>query len=865
MLKDKVRKIFLLVLLLSFSIFNLNALQGEERKFFINGQPTLIGIDAGMFQDTNTRLKVDLSGKWLVKVEGEKKWSEILIPSAYDFNGKVIFRKSFELQDSVVHDRALFLVAYGINYECQIFINGQFLSKHIGGYTSFVVRIPDRMLNIGENVLEIRVSNELNSKSTIPLRPQVWAWRNYGGIYRDIYILATPKVWIDDAKVNYSFGTNYALLNGEVEGYIASDEISKIFADKTFDLKLQIIEKDKEVFITETQPVKVLLDNSRSLKFKIPFTIFNPKLWSPDSPSLYILKIIVMNSGKIVDEYVIVTGFRDLKISNGDIYLNGTRLVLKGISRHEDHPKFGSALSYEEMEKDIVLIKNMGANAVRLGHYPAHPYVLNLCDRYGLFVLEEIPVWNVPVDILTSARFVSLAKDYVSEMINRDKNHPSVLAWGIGNEFDSADENARKYVGELAKFVKSIDDRPVYYASRMIKNDLCVDLVDLACVNVYVDDVQKFVDYISYWKKKYADKPVIITEYGKAVQIGNRNGYSDPLSYESQAKYILERYRLIQESDFDGSFVWIFADWRGERPILTLPNPDPYLYTMGVMSYDREKRPAYEVLKALYTDGKVPQLAIGDYSENIPAVYTIAGIILLLFLSYIYYSYRWFRENLNRAIFRPYNFFADVRDQYLISIGQTTIIALIISATLGVFSAGILNRLKENEFLDYILTHLIFVDWLKVKLISIIWSPVSSSFYCSLFSFAFVLILTLLVQFFSSFVKVRVFLTHSYSIVVWSFLPVIFLIPIDMILYRVITGFESGAVILGIGFVILLISFVRLIKGISIIYEVKQTRVTLVVLILIFVFSALVLLFYDYEFSSFAYLKFLVNILNSVK
>jgi len=359
------------------------------------------------------------------------------------------------------------------------------------------------------------------------------------------------------------------------------------------------------------------VDDLRSLKIKIPFTIYNPNLWSPETPSLYILKLLVTNLGRVVDEFIIVTGFRDIKIGNGDIYLNGRRVVLKGISRHEDHPRFGNALSYEEMERDIILIKSMGANAVRLGHYPAHPYILNLCDRYGLFVLEEIPVWNVPVDILTTERYISLAKDYVSEMITRDKNHPSVLAWGIGNEFDSADEEARKYVKELVKFVKSIDNRPVYYASRMIKNDVCVDLVDLACVNVYIDDFEKFTESIEYWRSKYRDKPVIITEYGKAVQIGNRNGYSDPFSYESQAKYILERYRLIQEMNYDGSFVWVFADWRGERPVMTLPNQDLYLYTMGVVSYDREKRPAYEVLKALYTDGKVPTLAIGDYSESI--------------------------------------------------------------------------------------------------------------------------------------------------------------------------------------------------------------------------------------------------------
>jgi len=860
-----VRKGWFILFVLCFLSYNLKAFQYGAQKFLMNGNPTLIGIDAGMFQDTNTRFKIDLSGKWLAKIQGDKKWFEVLVPSAYDFTGKVTFRKSFNLADTLVNNKTIFLVAYGINYECQIFINGQFIARHSSGYTSFVVRIPERALNVGENTIEIRVSNELNSKTTIPLRHQVWAWRNYGGIFRDIYILVTPKVWVDDVNVKYSFTSNFSILNGEAEVYFSSGEISKFFENKNFDVKLQIFEKLDGTFVTETAPVRFFIDDFRSLRVKIPFTILNPKLWSPESPSLYILKLVVTNLGKVVDEFIVVTGFRELKISGGDIYLNGQRIILRGISRHEDHPKFGNALTYEEMERDIILIKNMGANSIRLGHYPAHPYVLNLCDRYGLLVLEEIPVWNVPVDILTTERFISLAKDYISEMINRDKNHPSILAWGIGNEFDSADKEARKYVAEMTKFAKSIDDRPVYYASRMIRNDVCVDLVDMACVNVYIDNLEKFSENVEYWKKRYENKPVIITEYGKAVQIGNRNGYADPLSYESQAKYILDRYRIIQEMDFDGSFVWIFSDWRGERPVMTIPNPDLYLYTMGVVSYNRERRPSYEVLKALYTDGKIPTLAIGDYSEDMPIVYPVVGIILLLFLSYIYYSYRWFRENFNRAIFRPYNFFADVRDQSQISFGQTSILALIISTTLGAFISGVLNRLKQNEFFDYILTHLIFVDWLKVKLISMIWFPFTSVIYCSLFSFVLILILTFIVQFFSMFVTVRVFLNHSYSVVVWSFLPVIFLIPIDMILYRVIGSLGTGFMIVGFGLFIVLISLSRLMKGISIIYEVSQWRVSIFSLVLILILLTALSIFYDYKFSTFAYLKFLSNILNSVK
>lgn len=864
-IEGDVRKSLLIFCVLCFLNLDLKTLQSEAKKFLLNGNPIPTGLDVGMFHDTKTRFKIDLSGKWLAKIDGTSRWFEILVPSAYDFTGKVIFRKRFNLPDTILQNKTLFLVAYGINYESQIFINGQFLTRHVGGYTSFVIKIPDRMINAGENILEVLVSNKLNSKTTIPLRPLVWAWRNYGGIYRDIYILAVPKIWIEDVEIDYSFDSNFSAVNGEVKVYVSSGEISKFFTSKTFEIKVQIFEREGEKFVVETKPLSFSIDDSKSLKISIPFIVRNPNLWSPDFPSLYILKILITGSNGLIDEFIVVTGFREIKLRNGDIYLNGNRVVLRGISRIEDHPKFGSSLSYEEMEKDIALIKNMGANAIRLGYHPAHPYVLNLCDRYGLLVLEEIPVWSVPADILVKDRYIAFAKDYILEMIVRDRNHPSVLAWGLGNEFDSADEKARKYVEEMVKFVRSIDKRPVYYTSKMIKNDMCTDLVDFACVNVYIDDIEEFSKTLEYWKKKYDSKPVILTGYGKAVQIGNRNGYSDPLSYESQAKYILERYKLVRDFDYDGSFVWSFSDWRGERPTMMLPNQDLYLYTMGVVSYDRERRPSYEVLKALYTNSKVPTLTIGDYSENVSVVYTVAGVTILLLLSYAYYSYRWFRENFNRAVFRSHNFFADVRDQYSFSLGQTSVLAIIVSMTLGIFISGLMGRLRYSEFFDYALTYFVFVDVIKEKFVVMLENPTTSVFYFSLVSLVFILLVSFVIKFFSFFICAKISLNRSYLVAVWSLLPVIFLIPIDIAMHRVGDNFEFGVTVIILGFLILLFSFTRLVKGLSIICGISRVRVYVFSFILAIVLLGFALLFYELNFSFFAYLKFAINSINSVK
>ena len=168
--------------------------------FYINGKATRTGADAAMFPDSPSRLKIDLAGPWNYTTDGNN-WNKVDVPSAYDFAGKVTFQRTFDLKSDLLDKYTFMLVAYGINNQSEITINGNFVGRHIGGYTSVVLPIPNNTLQVGsENTIRVTVDNELTPRTTIPLKQQVGGWRTYGGIFRDIYILAVPKLFIEDVN-----------------------------------------------------------------------------------------------------------------------------------------------------------------------------------------------------------------------------------------------------------------------------------------------------------------------------------------------------------------------------------------------------------------------------------------------------------------------------------------------------------------------------------------------------------------------------------------------------------------------------------------------------------------------------------------
>ena len=553
------------------------------------------------------------------------------------------------------------------------------------------------------------------------------------------------------------------------------------------------------------------------------------------------------------------TGIRTVGKVKQNIFLNGAAITLRGITWGEDSPDHGSALSYEQMEKDIALIKNLGANAVQFAFHPPHPFLLDLCDQYGLLAFEEIPFYEIPSDIFSTENYQTLTGNYTKEMIRRDKNHPSVIAWGFGDGFESIDPRAKTLLDQLQSVEKSMDNRLTYYVSLSLDDTQNSSIVDIAGVRLENLDIKGFTASLLRWKQSHPDQPVIVGRYGKAVETGNRNGYSDPMSQEAQARYLFQRYDVIKAADIAGSFLWSFEDWRGDRPVLSIQSETPDLYAQGIVEYNREKKVAYDVVRSMFLGEKIAALPIGTHSVSPPVSYVLLGLLLLILFFWLLNTDRRFRESVFRALRRPYNFFADIRDQRILSNLHTAILSAIVAVTFAIVVSSIVYHFRSSMLLDYMITMIITSDSLKRAVIKLVWHPVECIAYGSLACFAWMFFVTVLVELFSFFVRTKVYFFHSYSVAVWSTLPMVIFIPLGMILYRVMESEIYVIPVLVIFGIVMIWILFRTLKGISIIYDISSVKIYAIGIIVLAGIGILWYGYFDYAHSMMAYIHFMMS------
>ncbi len=858
MAKALIFRVILPVIL--FQLLPLQSVFGQYA-FLENGSPLVRGSDIGFLADTPTRKKIDLSGIWTYKVSDGPEGT-VRVPSAYDFTGEVAFQRMFEISAEDIGRYQLHLVMLGANYNITASINNDFITNHTGGYTSFISLIPAAVLQAGsQNVVKIVTDNKLDPTRTIPVRSQVWGWRNYGGILRDVYILATPKVFISSVATTPSLSVDFTVAKITVAAFIDGRTSEK--EDSTLSRLhwyAEIVDKQTNISVATSATVPVVNQNKAWDAGSVELTLPAPRLWSPETPDLYVVKTYLVNTAtsEKIDEYNLNTGIRKIDFVNGRFVLNGKKTLLKGLIWMEDHVSYGSSLPYEEMEKDVVMMKSIGANAIRFGHHPPHPYMLSLCDRYGMLALEELPVKNVPASILTQDSYVELAGATLREMISRDRNHPSVFAWGLGDDMETWDATSRTYIEQLAKLARSLDNRPVYYATNSMA-DSCADLVDFAAVSLMTRDIKEFKKEVDDLRIAHADKPLIVVRTGAEVQPDNNNGYSDPLSMQAQARYMLQHVDILRSSNADGIFLWAFNDWKGDRPALTVNSGDPWIHSMGLVTRGREKRLAFDAVRSAFNNEKFSALPIGSNPSAAPILYVVTGLVILIGTAYLYNANRRFREGLNRSMVNAYNFFADVRDQRIVTVFHSTLLGLIVSAATAIVVSSILYRFRGSIALDNLLSYILVSDNLKEDVVELILNPKLFLPVFTAIVFILLLLISMLLWLVAPVFKVRIYPFHSYAITMWSTPPLLLLVPLGMILYRLMDSpvYILPAIIL---FVVLLIWVLfRFLKGISIILDTSPLKVYVIgVLSLIGMFAA-AYFYLDYTQSASLHVTLLYN------
>ncbi|MBE0645015.1 MAG: hypothetical protein IH600_13105 [Bacteroidetes bacterium] len=856
------------MLLLILSTLLLPALQAQP--VFMEQKRSLPrDFSLGLLSASDVKSVVDLNGSWSYRTDDEEQWRKVSVPSSYKGNHRILFRRDFTVPRALLTSSVFQLNALSISYYCEISINGQFIGKH-AGLTSFTFKITPGILRAGNNTIEILVHNNLNTHETVPMYEQLWDRLNYGGIVHDIGIIAHQGVWAQETYVSTdvsgegrSATLHYrTLLNsGEISSLpgdtsSASAGFGKSYVTHYFD----VVDPATGSVVVTSEASRVVVESDRLKEVEMSVTIPSVRLWSPDSPNIYLLRQHTMRGATVLDERIQQIGFRSIRVGEKGLLVNGAPMFIKALTYMEDSPRHGRSLSFDEMERDVLLMKNLGVNSVRLVYGSVHPYFLSLCDRYGIMAFIDIPVRNIPGRLLQNDGLRVSARNAYREISARDLNHPSFVGLGLAQGVQGNSTALKQYVQEVTAMSR-IKEAPLYYVSyqSMLPAEI-PEGVDLAGIDLFPESAEHAAGILQKYSSRNRNFPVFVSSLMYPVQVGNYNGYSDSRSIDAQGQFFLQMFKETRDAGYAGITVNSFSDWAVSRPIMAVDRIYQYTATTGVVDRYRQKRIAYDVLKASFNNEKPPVLVTGNYEEFHPVGFVIIGILIILIFAVVYNLFRRFRENVSRSLMRPYNFFADVRDQRMLSIFQTSMVGFIGSLSAALLFANLLYFWRMNILVDDVISQFVHGNGLKEWLNYAAWNPFENILLTTLVLFLVLLLLTVFIWLAAFVSRRKVFLFDAFSVSMWSVLPMIVLAPFGMVLYRLmdLPVLEILAVLVYIIFHIWIIS--RILKGIAIVFDVRPVFFYLGGYVLIGVVLAWWLMSLNGEYNIFAYLRYFADV-----
>ncbi len=494
------------------------------------------------------------------------------------YEGTVWFYKKFNVQGSKFKEekRRALLYFGAVNYDAHVYVNGNHVGHHIGGFTPFNYDVTDQLKD-GENFVIVKVDNKRHAED-VPT--QIFDWWNYGGITRDVLLVDVPETYVE----------NYSLQLVSLEGrrLAFSVKLNKAEAGRRVTLSIPELKLKKELVTAA--------DGTATTFMKA-----KPVLWSPATPKLY--KVDITMDGETLSDEI---GFRKIETRGKQILLNGEPIFLKGISIHEEKPNGGGrANCTEDAHTLLSWAKELGCNFVRLAHYPHNEYAVREAERMGILVWSEIPVyWTIAWKNFATYQN---AEAQLHDMIARDHNRANVIIWSIANETPHLPERDQ-FLGRLATYARTQD------STRLIS--MAMEVTGASNYhNRLQDNMNKYVDVVSFnqyigwyrdvndapkmtWEIPY-NKPVIISEFGGGAKAGYHGEKNQRWTEEFQENLYRENTAMIDKIEgLAGTTPWILKDFRSPRRVLT--GIQDYYNRKGLFSDDGQKKKAFFVLKEWY-------------------------------------------------------------------------------------------------------------------------------------------------------------------------------------------------------------------------------------------------------------------------
>jgi len=547
-------------------------------------------------------------------------WEKVSLPHCFNavdavdpytnyYEGPGWYRTNLDIKNPYKNGRTV-LEFEGAGQKTAVYVYTAEVGRHIGGYDEWTCDITDAVKAFlaspdagrfkGKIPLLIRCDN---SRDTEMIPSDLADFNIYGGIYRYLNLVYLPDVSLNKMQINAQ--TDDKGKKGTVEIALGLLNPENYNAWK---MNIKLLSPAGKTLAEKP------LDASFTGLPEFRFTLDKPSLWSPDSPVLYACEVQLV-SDKDTTVWKDYFGFRNYTFAEkGPFFLNGKRLLLKGTHRHEDHAGVGAAMTEEMMIREMKMIKAMGANFIRLGHYQQSRIILEQCDKLGILVWEEIPWCRGG---LGDESYKNQAKNMLRNMITQHRNHPSVILWGLGNENDWTNdfpefdqEKIRSFMTELRDLAHQLDNSRLTSIRRC---DFCKDIPDVYSPSIWLGWYSgKYTDYKQATKTNFDSVDRFLhVEWGgdsharRHAEYPNRQSTHSPaIDGDWSETYICDLYDWhLKEQEsmtwLTGAAFWTFKDF--STPIRP-ENPVPYVNQKGVVERDLTPKESYYVVQSYWTD-----------------------------------------------------------------------------------------------------------------------------------------------------------------------------------------------------------------------------------------------------------------------
>lgn len=536
-----------------------------------------------MFTDQNQKKRpVDLPHTWNA-IDGQDGGNDY-------YRGTCIYEKSVE-KPEFHSDERVYLQFQGVNASATVFLNDEMIGSHDNGYSTFRMDVTEKLKE--ENKIRVEVDNSKNQK----VYPQVADFTFYGGIYRDVdFLIVSEKHFELDYYGGSGVQVTPDVKNGT--GILSIKAYTNENPDET-EVRVRFTLKDAQKNVVGTaEGCEAVME------------VANVHLWNGiEDPYLYVLTAQLVSGEIIVDEMEVNCGFRTFFVDpDKGFFLNGKSYPLRGVSRHQDWKGIGNAISREHMEQDMELIREVGANTIRLAHYQHNQYFYDLCDRYGMVVWAEIPYISAHMPEGRENTFLQM-----KELIVQNYNHPCIVTWGLSNEITISRKHRADMLDNhhaLQKFVKELDPtRPTTLACYAMCHPFhpVSKISDIVAWNLYLGWYVPglFLNdwFMKFYHWKYPKRCLGYSEYGAEgmPNLHSARPKRGDHSEEYQAKYHEYMLECFERHPFLWStYVWNMFDFAADARD---QGGEPGMNHKGLVTFDRRiKKDSFYIYKAWWSD-----------------------------------------------------------------------------------------------------------------------------------------------------------------------------------------------------------------------------------------------------------------------